>query len=285
MQRWLLPLLFILLLVAFASAGGYGGYRYYLLSKSYASSTAQVAALSQKLSVTEDGAANLSDALTAEQSKNAVFENQIQTLSGSVAQIQKLQATDPELLKKYSKVYFLNENYLPESLTVIDPQYTEDTTRTYRILTQVQPILEKMIDDATTAGMSLKVASSYRAFNDQAALKTSYKLTYGTGANSFSADQGYSEHQLGTAIDFTTTKLGSNFTNFAASPEYTWLQNNAYRYGFILSYPKGNTYYEFEPWHWRYVGISLATELHQTGQNFYDLDQRTIDSYLGSFFN
>jgi D-alanyl-D-alanine carboxypeptidase len=60
---------------------------------------------------------------------------------------------------------------------------------------------------------------------------------------------------------------------------------NAYKYGFTLSYPKGNTSYVFEPWHWRFVGVKLATDLHNQGKNFYDLDQRSIDAYLVNFFD
>jgi LAS superfamily LD-carboxypeptidase LdcB len=266
-------------------AGGYGGYRYYELSKSYASSTALVAELSERLSVTEEGATNLSEALMSEQGKNQQFEKQIGDLSGTIGKIKKIQETDPELLKKYSKIYFLNENYVPASLSDIDKDYVYDKSRIYQILEQVKPRLEEMIEDAADDDLSLGIVSSYRSFAQQAALKTSYKTTYGAGANAFSADQGYSEHQLGTAVDFTTAKLGAGFSGFASTPEYQWLLKNAYRYGFILSYPKSNAYYQFEPWHWRFVGEELARTLHSDKQNFYDLDQRTIDGYLGILFD
>ena len=130
------------------------------------------------------------------------------------------------------------------------------------------------------------MVSAYRSFGEQAALKSSYKVTYGAGtANSFSADQGYSEHQLGTTIDFTTGYLGANFAGFDKSDAYAWLLDNAYKYGFIISYPKTNAYYTYEPWHWRFVGKKLARYLHTTNERFYDLDQRTIDSYLITIFD
>ena len=50
-----------------------------------------------------------------------------------------------------------------------------------------------------------------------------------------------------------------------------------YKYGFAISYPAGNAYYKFEPWHWRYVGVELAAKLHNEAKNFYDLDQRDIN--------
>jgi D-alanyl-D-alanine carboxypeptidase len=137
--------------------------------------------------------------------------------------------------------------------------------------------------------VQLKIISAYRSFGEQATLKAEYKVTYGSGANAFSADQGYSEHQLGTAIDLTTDKDGNAFSNakggFDSTNGYTWMNDNAYKYGFVLSYPKGNAYYQYEPWHWRFVGVALATRLHDNGQHFYDLDQREIDGYLALMFN
>ncbi|MFA6274340.1 MAG: D-alanyl-D-alanine carboxypeptidase family protein, partial [Candidatus Paceibacterota bacterium] len=80
-------------------------------------------------------------------------------------------------------------------------------------------------------------------------------------------------------------KLNGSLIDFDKTPEYTWLLENAYKYGFIISYPAGNTYYKFEPWHWRFVGINLATKLHNDNVYFYDTDQRIIDSYLVSLFD
>jgi D-alanyl-D-alanine carboxypeptidase len=143
-----------------------------------------------------------------------------------------------------------------------------------------------MIDDANAAGVKIFVQSAYRSFFDQASLKGKYTVTYGAGtANSFSADQGYSEHQLGTTVDFSTTGLNGGLDGFDKTPAYTWLVANAYKYGFVLSYPKNNTYYVFEPWHWRFVGFALALRIHNESKNFYDLDQRVIDGYLISIFD
>ena len=108
---------------------------------------------------------------------------------------------------------------------------------------------------------------------------------YGSGANKFSADQGYSEHQLGTTVDFTTPDIGAGFSKFETTAAYTWLTDNAYKYGFALSYPKNNAYYQFEPWHWRFVGVELATKLHNDNMYFYDLNQRIIDTYLVYIFD
>lgn len=213
------------------------------------------------------------------------YERQVSTVSGTVDTLQKLSKTDPELLQKYSKVFFLNEYYAPARLSEIPTDYTYSNTKILKFQTDVWPHLKQLLDDSKRDGVTTYVFSSYRSFNEQSALKNQYKITYGAGsANQFSADQGYSEHQLGTAVDLITSGLGGVLDGFDTTASYTWLQNNAYKYGFILSYPKDNTFYVFEPWHWRYVGVKLATDLHNQGKNFYNLDQRKIDEYLVNFF-
>jgi D-alanyl-D-alanine carboxypeptidase len=78
-------------------------------------------------------------------------------------------------------------------------------------------------------------------------------------------------------------ELKAGLSGFDKTQGFTWLKEHAHEYGFILSYPKGNGHFIFEPWHWRYVGVELATRLHAEGKTFYDLDQRLIDTYLISF--
>ncbi len=207
-------------------------------------------------------------------------------ISISIDTLQKLAKTDPELIKKYSKVYFLSENYIPVGLTTLPTEYTYSSNREERFLTGTWPHLKTLLDTAVSQGITLYVKSGYRSFEEQKSLKSSYSQLYGKGtANAFSADQGYSEHQLGTAVDFITTGLGGNLTGFDSTEGYKWLQNNAHRFGFVLSYPKGNDYYVYEPWHWRFVGVKLATYLAENNKRFYDMDQREIDTYLVSFFD
>ncbi len=213
------------------------------------------------------------------------FQGQIGDIASTVGTLEKLSNTDEELLAKYSKIYFLNENYVPRKLTVIDEQYLNKGATNIEIHAQVWPYLEKLLADANAAGHKLLAASAYRSFSTQSSLKSSYTVTYGSGANKFSADQGYSEHQLGTTLDFTTEKLGANFSAFGSDPAYKWLQENAHNYGFILSYPAGNAYYKYEPWHWRFVGVKLAKRLYDDQKFFYDLDQREIDKTLVNLFD
>ncbi len=213
------------------------------------------------------------------------FQEQIGDIASTVGTLEKLSKTDEELLKKYSKVYFLNENYSPATLTDIDEKYVLEGATSIMINAKVWPYLRKLFEEAEKADLGLLSASAFRSFATQSALKSGYTSVYGSGANKFSADQGYSEHQLGTTLDFTTAKLGNNFASFASEPAYGWLLDNAHKYGFVLSYPENNHYYKFEPWHWRFVGVELATMLHEEGKHFYDLDQREIDKYLVKLFD
>jgi LAS superfamily LD-carboxypeptidase LdcB len=212
-------------------------------------------------------------------------EGDVKKLSGSVDDLEKLTTTDPELLQKYSKIYFLNEHYVPADLEVIQEEYDYVNGKEATIHADVLPYLEDLLQEATEDGIKLFVLSGYRSYVEQSTLKDAYVVRYGSGANTFSADQGYSEHQLGTAVDFTDEATGEYLQGFEGTQAFTWLTNNAYKFGFVMSYPKNNEHYVYEPWHWRFVGKDLARYLHRNNKNLYDLEQRTIDTYLGSLFD
>lgn len=219
-----------------------------------------------------------------EEKKNLAIQQQLGVVSNTVTSLDKLSKSDAQLLKKYSKVYFLNEHYSPVQVIDIPSIYGFNKSTTYQIHSQVSPFLGQLLAAAKSDGKDLLVGSAYRSFATQASLKTVNATKFGTTkANTFSADQGYSEHQLGTTVDFSTSNTGITAA-FGNTPEYIWLNENAHKYGFILSYPKGNTYYVYEPWHWRFVGIDLATRLRNEGKYFYDMDQKIIDGYLVDMF-
>lgn len=259
------------------------GYEWKTTYDAFQSASEELTSTKKALENARDENQTLSDAFDAERSRNDAFEGQLSDISGTVGKLDKLAKTDPELLQKYSKVFFLNENYIPSALIQIPEEWTYGGREEY-FHKEVWRHLRKLLEDAADDGINLRVLSAYRAFEKQAQLKSAYTVQYGSGANTFSADQGYSEHQLGTTLDFTTKELGG-LTNFETTEAFTWLTKNAYKYGFTLSYPKGNTFYVYEPWHWRFVGTELANDLHDDSKNFYDLDQRTIDEYLIDFFD
>ncbi len=227
----------------------------------------------------------LIEKLASEEAKNETFERQINKISGTVGRLDKLSKTDEELLQKYSKVYFLNENYIPAKLKLIDSNYLATGRQEQYFHADALPYLEDMLVAAKKDDINLTVVSAYRSFETQADLKGAYLQSYGSGANTFSADQGYSEHQLGTTLDFSTPDLGGSLSGFGDTEAYAWLKENAHKYGFTLSYPEGNTYYVYEPWHWRFVGEDLASDLNREEAHFYDWDQRKIDEYLIKIFD
>ncbi len=281
----LLP--FLSAAVMIVAAFSYGAYQYYLLKKDFAATSKEFQGIVENLEAHLASTTALNaDLLVLLRARTADFQNEIQEVKTKVSTLEKLKNTDPQLLQKYSKIYFLNENYIPAELSLIEPDFLLNKTKSIQIHTKVKPYLEAFIRAARADNIDISVLSGFRSFGTQASLKSQYRVTYGANtSNSFSAEQGYSEHQLGTAVDFTTKKIGEKLVGFDTTPAYTWLTQNAYRFGFILSYPQNNRYYIFEPWHWRFVGVYLATYLHDQGKYFYDLPQRDIDSYLIKIFD
>ncbi len=270
-------------LVLLAAAGVYGyrdlSLRYTALVQSAGEAEAKSLALSDQLYDAQQSLAAIQDRLGG-------FESQVGTISGTVDILEKLKDTDREILQKYSKVFFLSEHYAPARLSRIEAEYTYDPARPEKISAQVLPFLEKMLNAANNDKVGLFVKSAYRSFEEQKALKSAYSITYGAGtANAFSADQGYSEHQLGTTMDIVGSRTTGLTEAFDKTPGYQWLVDNAYKYGFVISYPKSNAYYVYEPWHWRFVGVALADYLHDHTKYFYDLEQREIDEYLPDLFD
>jgi D-alanyl-D-alanine carboxypeptidase len=248
-----------------------------------ASST--IADLTFELDTLKEQYGILNDDYESELGRNDDFQKQIKKISKTVGVLDKLSKTDDELLQKYSKVYFLNEHYIPEKLSTIEKEYMYDESRGHQLHSSVIPFFNEMLVDAKEDGIDLWVVSAYRSFQTQAQLKGAYTVTYGSGANAFSADQGFSEHQLGTTVDFTTKGLGGGLNGFQNTEAYAWLKDNAHKYGFTLSYPENNSYYVYEPWHWRFVGEKLADDLYDDDATFYDWDQRKIDGYLVNIFD
>jgi D-alanyl-D-alanine carboxypeptidase len=138
--------------------------------------------------------------------------------------------------------------------------------------------LKAMAKAARAHGTPLGNVSSYRSYKTQVALFDSYVKGNGfKKAITFSARPGHSEHQLGLVIDFAAA--GSTDFVSGADPTGRWLARNAWKYGWLLSYPNGKkavVCYRYEPWHYRYVGRELAQQIHNSGL--------TIREYLWSHF-
>lgn len=137
--------------------------------------------------------------------------------------------------------------------------------------------LSYMFQAAHQAGINLVLSSGYRSYTDQALLYASDLGQYGPAAAEMVAPPGTSEHQTGLAADIILSNFYCAAQGcFAITRAAAWLQANSYRYDFILRYPdyqQSSTGYEYEPWHYRYVGPVLATKLYRSGQ--------TLEEYYG----
>ena len=126
------------------------------------------------------------------------------------------------------------------------------------------PHYKEMVNAAKKDGIKLFNVSGYRSYSTQKTLYNNYVKRDGTEkADTYSARAGTSEHQTGLASDINTASSKAHFEN---TKEYKWLIENSYKYGFILRYPEGKTFitgYKYEPWHYRYVGVDVATVIHE----------------------
>mgnify|MGYP001103167347 CR=1 FL=1 len=124
--------------------------------------------------------------------------------------------------------------------------------------------------------LKIYAGSTYRSYSYQEGLYNRYVKKDGfKEAETYSARAGYSEHQLGLAVDIVNGKWDYLSEN---DKEYDYLVKNSYKYGFILRYPEGKediTKYSYEPWHIRYVGKNLAKEIYNNG------DYLTLEEYFG----
>jgi D-alanyl-D-alanine carboxypeptidase len=136
-----------------------------------------------------------------------------------------------------------------------------------QVATTMAPALERLFAAAKQVNLPLQMSSGYRSYAYQQTVYASEVQGYGQAeADQESARPGYSEHQTGLAADVAPASgLCALETCFGTTPQGKWVAENAYKYGFIVRYGENDsttTGYEYEPWHIRYVGVSLATQLH-----------------------
>lgn len=136
----------------------------------------------------------------------------------------------------------------------------------------------RMADAAREDGITLYSVSAYRSYSYQDSLYRRYTAQDGVEADTYSARPGFSEHQTGLALDINTASRSAHFETTAT---YRWLIENCWRYGFILRYPEGRediTGFCFEPWHYRFVGRTLALQVRESGLTYDEfLARRAVD--------
>lgn len=174
-----------------------------------------------------------------------------------------------------NKENMLSIDYIPKNMYIVDNN--ENNFRNYLIdnikpmlRMEVKPYIEKLIYDANNNGINIIVDSAFRSGNYQQMILDKVISEKGNEAYKLVALPGTSEHQTGLAVDFAIYENGIYNDDIKEDDkEAIWLKDNAWKYGFILRYPKGKediTGFNFEPWHYRFVGLELALELYQTNQ-------------------
>lgn len=170
-----------------------------------------------------------------------------------------------------SKTKSISTEYIPANLIIPGVAVRDDKSDEEKsVRADIEQPLKNLFDAAAAASNQLMIGSGYRSASLQDYYFYSAVSAYGEyEANQSVARPGQSEHQLGLAVDISTVSRECYLeTCFGDTTDGKWLENNAYKYGFILRYGEDKvaiTGYQYEPWHFRYVGVELATALHESG--------------------
>ena len=166
--------------------------------------------------------------------------------------------------------YRLASSYVPPDLVYTTGIY--HMSGAFRIRSLAYPDLKALADAARAAGAAIDLTSTFRSFASQQAVYDYYRKWLGVPAGLLRAARpGHSEHQLGTAIDVKAYQgvAPSNYLDWTVTKTGAWMRDNAWKYGWVMSYPKatspGLTCYRYEPWHYRYVGRTVAKAVHDAG--------------------
>lgn len=176
-----------------------------------------------------------------------------------------------------NKEIALEPDYHPDDL--VQPSVAWAEVSNYRYMrAEAAEALEDLFTHAEEEGFTLLGRTGYRSFEAQEEIFINFVNNHGyEEARTFSAKPGQSEHQTGLAMDITADSVGGRLSSdFGSTPEGQWVEENAHLHGYIIRYPKEKeeiTGYIYEPWHLRYVGVDLATELYESGL--------TMEEYFG----
>lgn len=190
----------------------------------------------------------------------------------------KVVANPTDVAVMVNKTFRLPENYRPSDLVEPNVMFIFNEKDERRLMRkEAATALEKLFAAAKQDGIFLAGVSGFRSQATQDSLFRYYVQTQGEEtARRYSAEPGHSEHQTGLTMDVSgsTGKCAADDC-FAGTPEAEWLDKHVTEYGFIIRYPKGKeqiTGYAYEPWHLRYVGVTLAKAIKAKG---------TMEEYYG----
>jgi D-alanyl-D-alanine carboxypeptidase len=179
-------------------------------------------------------------------------------------------ATCDDLGVLVDRSHSLPPDYVPNDLVPLR-EYGVSTLGSELLRREAAESLGRLEKGAAADGEKLAVASAYRSYEEQRRSYRSLVGVLGAPARRLSAAPGHSQHQLGTAVDFTNADEGYKLeVSFARTSASRWLEHHAWEYGFVLAYPRGEeerTGYRWEPWHYRYVGVRDAKRIDDSSQS------------------
>lgn len=200
--------------------------------------------------------------------------------SSSEASTQSTEASsqaDTSILMLVNKTHSMPSGYVPE-MTQIAAKYYIQSGVDFRLDSRAATYMVSMLDAARKDGVNIGMVCGYRSSQTQTQLfdnKVQRLLSSGVASASVSsqaalavAPPGYSEHETGLCADLAYNGKSDLEATFESSPAFTWLNAHASEYGFILRYPKDKTdvtKYEYEPWHYRFVGVDNAKRIKADG--------------------
>ena len=180
---------------------------------------------------------------------------------------------DPTITALVNKEHSLEDNYAPDDLVTVDVPTVLENPEVNQLREVAADALKEMFDEAKESGIYLHARSGYRSYETQVQLFQNYVEQHGEeAANRYSAKPGQSEHQTGLVMDVTSESMDFQLDeSFDETEEGKWLRDHAHEYGFIIRYPKDGedmTGYMYEPWHIRYLGVDMATNVYESGLTY-----------------
>lgn len=168
------------------------------------------------------------------------------------------------LVNKHS---YVSEVYEPSDLVEMEDEYSNNYYGPNRLRQEAYENFKDLVDAAKKSGYTLMADTGYRSYERQRDVYNGYASEHtDEEIAKYAARAGYSEHELGTAVD-----VSNGFLIEETDPEYKWLETNAYKYGYILRYKskfEDVTKYASEPWHIRYVGKEAAETIWKKNITF-----------------
>ena len=213
---------------------------------------------------------------------DATGEDEATTVLYVNLDLDKEDYTEATLVKEFSmdmlinKHRYLEEDFIPKDLVEIDKSLaSEEGMKANHVALNAY---QKMQEAAVKEGYSIVINSAYRSYQDQIDISNSYLRAYGQNyVDKYVAKPGFSEHQTGLAFDIGSRKVNV----FENSKEYGWMQENAHKYGFIRRFSKqkeGITGFRNEPWHYRYVGVEIATYIYENNMSLEEYFVNFLDT-------